>query len=280
MYDRPPISICQLAFPNTTFREDVELCLELGLTGISIDERKLDRDDTPTPEEFRESGLKAVICSPAVLTTLPSPRFATPPDLHDRQRSIEEFIRKVAPYEPAGILICPGPAGELSDEEAGKRLADTLLPLAAVARESGTVLSIEPMRAERRDTWSFINSIEEAAGFIDTHGLDAEITVDTWHVWDSPAVEDQLERYVSEISGIQVADYQHSESVWDRLLPGQGLANIPRLFSVLAQAGFRGWLDIEIFSESLWKLPPYEFLRQATQATIACWEQGLALSGK
>ncbi len=63
----------------------------------------------------------------------------------------------------------------------------------------------------------------------------------------------------------------------DRVLPGDGVANLPELLGALERAGWHGHYEIEIFSDesladSLWRLEPAEFAARARSAFDRVWD--------
>ena len=56
----------------------------------------------------------------------------------------------------------------------------------------------------------------------------------------------------------------------DRVLPGQGILDLPALIARLEQHGYDGYFSIEMFDRDLWQLP-------ATEAARRCYESLLAL---
>ncbi len=103
-----------------------------------------------------------------------------------------------------------------------------------------------------------------------------KVLVDTWHLWDTPDVMDQLSEHVSMIGGVHVADWREGTRTWaDRAFPGEGEIPMAAILDGLDAAGFQGHYDVEIFSDdgrfdadyedSHWKLPPREIADRATR---------------
>lgn len=273
------ISLCELAFPYTTFERDVEICREVGAAGVSIDERKLVGDDAADVRLFQSQGLRAAICATNILYLLPmEQRTPTRPDPGpmDPERRIEALcqgIRRLSAFSPDVVLSCTGPAAALGEARARAIVVDGLRQAARTAAEVGTRLGIEPMRQQARQNQTIICSIEDALDLIEEIGDErVGIVFDTWHMWDSPHVLDSARRFASHILGVQVADYRDPpRSARDRAIPGEGCANLPRLFEALQEGGYAGWYDIEIFSDELWKLEPEEFARRSVDGLRRVW---------
>ena len=67
----------------------------------------------------------------------------------------------------------------------------------------------------------------------------------------------------------------------DRVLPGDGVADLPALLGTLERAGWDGFYDLEIFSDngtfgnawpgSLWDVPEEELARRGKEAFERAW---------
>ena len=74
-----------------------------------------------------------------------------------------------------------------------------------------------------------------------------------------------------------------TRSFADRLLPGDGLADVPRILALLHGAGWSGFYELEVFSDngafgnafpdSLWDIPAAELARRGREAFLTCWKQ-------
>ena len=64
------------------------------------------------------------------------------------------------------------------------------------------------------------------------------------------------------------ADLVHRD--FDRVLPGEGVLDLPRIIAALETNGYEGFFSIELFNEDLWRLP-------AKEAARCCYESLLPL---
>lgn len=65
---------------------------------------------------------------------------------------------------------------------------------------------------------------------------------------------------------------EHSNCNSDRVLPGQGIINLPALITRLEEHGYNGFYSIEMFNEELWQLPAAEAARQCYQSLLPLCE--------
>ncbi len=79
-------------------------------------------------------------------------------------------------------------------------------------------------------------------------------------------------------------DWREPTRGWaDRVLPGDGVADVPAILAALERAGWDGYYDLEIFSDngafgtaypdSLWDVEPAELVRRSRESFTQCWEE-------
>ena len=66
------------------------------------------------------------------------------------------------------------------------------------------------------------------------------------------------------------ADLTHRD--FDRVLPGEGVVDLPGIISALEQNGYRGYFSIEMFSANLWRLPAKEAARRCYESLLPLCE--------
>jgi sugar phosphate isomerase/epimerase len=114
----------------------------------------------------------------------------------------------------------------------------------------------------------------------EAHRPSVGIMFDSYHLWDTPTLHEDIERHVARFTGVHVADFREpTRSPSDRLLPGDGVADLPRILAALDDAGWNGSYDVEIFSDtslpdSLWALPTDELARRAVESLRRVWAEG------
>lgn len=265
------LSLSQISTVGASLREDLAAYRAAGFDGIGLWEMKL--GDDADAEALRESGLRATNCVPLVPSILPNAVIEGPADVEERIASICASMARFARYDPASVLCLTGPAGELGEREARRVVVEALKRIAAAAEDAGVRLGLEPIHASQRDALSLVTSVPEALALLDEAGLDGVgVMLDLYHVWDTPTIEDDLRAHVSRFTGLHVADW-FGEARPDRALPGEGVSRTRELVALLADAGWDGWLDVEIFgdpenADSFWSLPVDEAARRAYDAAV------------
>jgi sugar phosphate isomerase/epimerase len=282
----PPFAVCEFTTLNASFEDDLAAYRSAGVTGIGICEIKLEegREDEQL-EALRASGLQAASAVPAVPSVLPLPLFPGPEDPEERVEALCGSVRRLAPFEPSALVCLTGPAGALDEEEARQLVVDGLRAVADEAERAGFPVGLEPMSARFRDDWTMVTTLEEAAELCDETGhRDVGILFDTWHLWDTPDVLGAIERHGNRIVGVHVNDWREETRGWcDRVLPGDGVADLTAVLGALADAGWRGAYELEVFSDdgtfgssypdSLWTEGAEDLARRGHEAFRQLWAQ-------
>jgi sugar phosphate isomerase/epimerase len=273
--DQPLFSISQVSSLAASFADDVRVYAAAGVDGIGIWELKLDGGSL---EEFRASGLGSASAVPAVPSVHPLPLLPGPENARERVDSLLRSLEVLAPYEPAAMLCFTGP-GDRATAVSGVR------EVAREAEKLGLRVAVEPFQREGIESWSILNTLGDAAGFIDEVGSDTVgIQFDTWALWNTPELLDEIPRYAHLIAGVHVSDWREPTRGWaDRVLPGDGAADLPGIFGVLEDVGWEGFYDLEIFSDngtfgaaypdSLWDLDADELALRGREAFFNCWSK-------
>ena len=160
------------------------------------------------------------------------------------------------------VMVCGGlPDGSKDMIDARIQVADGLERMLPYAREAGVPVAIEPLHPMTAADRACVNTLEHALDLCDALGEGIGVAVDVYHVWWDPKLEDQIARAADRILGFHVCDWlvPTVDLVWDRSMMGDGLIDIPRIRGWVEAAGYRGFNEIEIFSErNWWKRDPEE----------------------
>jgi sugar phosphate isomerase/epimerase len=182
------------------------------------------------------------------------------------------------------VLCLPGapPAGT-DPAESRRVIVDGFKQAARVAAEHGLTLGIEPLHRTIYGTWTTVYSIPETISLMDDiDEPNVQLLYDVYHLHDTENVLADTVRYGSRISpSIHICDWRDpTRNDFDRVLPGDGIIDLPGIFGALD--GVAEWVDLEIFSDdgsftdmdfedSLWKQDPADVLARAKAGFDAAW---------
>ena len=256
----------EISTARASFEEDVAAYAAAGFDGIGIWEFKLPADDAANVALVRETGLGVASCVPTVPSILPLrlPGMEGPPDVQLRIDMLCSSMRRFAAYEPECVLVLTGPS---HGPDSRQLVIEGLRNVAAAAAEAGVRLGLEPVHPSQHDSTSFVSSIADAVELLDEAQLhEVGIMGDTFNLWgEAPAA---LAAIAPRVTGLHVADVPAEPGRSDRVLPGEGGARSAQLAHALVDAGWDGFLDVEIFStpDLFWSLPVDEAARRAHAA--------------
>jgi sugar phosphate isomerase/epimerase len=281
----PAFSISQVTTLRASFEEDVAAYAEAGADGIGIWEMKLPQgDDGAAAELLRRSGLAVTNAVPATPSILPLGIMGGSDDPRERVEAICASLRRLARFEPDCCVCLTGPAGDRDPREARRIVVEGLRRIAEAADETGVRVGLEPT-SRAGDEPPLATSIPEALDLLSEAGDPPSVGIlfDAWHLWSTPTLFEDVEAHAGRFAGVHVADWRSPTRGWaDRVLPGDGVADVPAILAALERAGWEGPYDLEIFSDdgtfgadypdSLWKLPARELARRGREAFLASWE--------
>jgi sugar phosphate isomerase/epimerase len=290
--NEPLFSISQISTFAASFEDDLRAYTDAGADGIGVWEIKLpDGGDAGALEALQDSGLGSASAVPAIPSILPLPQLEGPSDPRERVDAICGSLHRLAPFRPTGIVCLTGSGVGRDPAEARRIVVDGLREIAAEAESVGLRVALEPYQREGGEDWTIVSSIPEAVELIEAAG-DAPslgILFDVWHLWNTETLLDDIAREHHRFVGVHVNDYRTPTRGWaDRVMPGEGAADVPAILGALDEAGWDSYYDLEIFSDngtfgsayhdSLWDIPADELARRGREAFSTQW-QARKLSG-
>lgn len=283
----PRVSVSQISTLPATFADDVRAYAEAGLDGIGVWELKLaEGGDAEAVEQLEASGLGSAAAVPLVPSVLPLPLLGGPEDPSERVDSFCASLERLAPFRPSGIVCLSGTGQGRDPDDARAILVDGLRTIAREAERLGLRIGLEPYQRDGGDEWTIVSSIPEAVELIHEAGDPPALGIqfDVWHLWNTPALLDDIEREVDRFVGVHICDVRSPTRGWaDRALPNEGEADLPAILAALDGPGWDGLYDIEIFSDngtfgtehddSLWDVPAPELLARARAGFDRAWSR-------
>ncbi len=225
---------------------------------------------------------------PVVPSILPLPLLEGPVEPRERVEAICASIRRLAPFRPRSVVCLTGPAGDHAVGEARRTVLDGLRRIGREAKANGVRVGLEPLQRLTAPQWTIATSIAEAVELLDEVDEPAlGITFDVWNLWNTETLYEDVAAHAGRFTCVHVSDWREPPCCWaDRLLPGDGVANVPAILAAVDAAGWQGPYDLEVFSDdgtfgtrcpdSLWELPAAELARRGREAFQECWQASRA----
>ena len=241
----------------------IDACAERGFAGITYWSRELNGRAVEIGERTRAAGLQVTgLCR--------SPFLVGPGAPEDRQSAIEGLLGMIdtASDLGAGVLtlvvggIIPGSRSMI---ESLKAVGEIVCSAADHAKKGGVKLALEPLHpAYAGDRSCLVTTRDAVEMCLEINDPNVGIALDVYHVWWDLSLEEQIRKLPAEnILGFHLCDWLEDtrDILLDRGMMGDGVADIPRLRSIVENAGYAGPCEVEIFSaKNWWQRDPNEVL--------------------
>lgn len=206
-------------------------------------------------------------------TTLCRGGFLTPADPDGRRAALESnraAIREAATIGTAELIMVVGglPAaahlvggrGDAADKDirgARGRVAEGIAELVPYAAEHGVRLVLEPLHPMYAADRAVLSTLGEALDLAAPHPAETVgVVVDTFHVWWDPQLREMIARAGAEhrIASYQVCDFNlplAADALKSRGMMGDGYVDFPSISRWVAEAGYTGPVEVEIFNQQI-----------------------------
>ncbi|MGD9942504.1 MAG: sugar phosphate isomerase/epimerase family protein [Burkholderiaceae bacterium] len=192
--------------------------------------------------------------------------------IEDNRRALEQAAEIGA---PSLIVVGGGLAPGTRDLAAARaRYADGAARLWEYARELGIGLTLEPLHpmyaAERSCVCTLADALDLCADIDPQRRGGLGIAVDVYHCWWDPALAAQIRRAGAEgrLDAFHVSDWLSPtrDMLLDRGMMGDGIIDLPAIRAMVEEAGYRGPVEVEIFSrDDWWRRDPAQTLQVCAQ---------------
>jgi sugar phosphate isomerase/epimerase len=187
-----------------------------------------------------------------------------------RQAAIDDNRRAIEDAFSLGtkliVLVC-GADPSQSLEDSRKQIHDGIAAILPEAMAAGVRLAIEPLHPMYADTRSAINTLAQANNITETLNSPwVGVAVDVYHLWWDPDLEREIDRCGknSALLAFHICDWKSPtvDMLNDRGLMGEGCIPLRKIRSWVEAAGFKGFNEVEIFSDEYWKQDQSVFLKK------------------
>jgi sugar phosphate isomerase/epimerase len=236
----------------------VALCARHGIGAVGLWRDRVAEAGLPAAAAMvRAAGLHvSSLCRGGFFTHAdPDARRAA---LDDNRAAIVEAAELGA---DALVLVCGGLVGGGRDLGLARRMvADAIGELVPDAQRLGVRLGIEALHPMFCADRCVISSLGEAVDLALTFPADAVgVVVDTYHVWWDARLASEIARAGPRIVSYQVCDWVlplPQDTLLGRGHVGDGVIDFGPISASVAAAGYRGYVEVEIFNAAIWEAPP------------------------
>ena len=249
----------------TTKPWSIELAIEqyakAGVQGITVWRDTLEgRSISAVGRQIKEAGLQVVsLCRGGFFASTEKSKRAAA--LEDNLRAVEVTAELRAP----SIVLVPGADPRQSLEDSRAQIEEGIVKMNEAAEAAGVKLSIEPLHPMYADTRSAVNSLGQANDMCERIGsANVGVAVDVYHLWWDPELQREIARSGEggRIFAFHVCDWRSPtrDLLYDRALMGEGCIPVRQIRGWVEQAGFSGFIEVEIFSTYYWTMDQNRFL--------------------
>ena len=257
--DLARLSLNQYTTQRWSVAEAVEGCARAGIPAIGLWRDKVAETGLARSAQIvRDAGLRvSSLCRGGMF---PAATEA------ERRARIEDNRRAIDEAAELGtdvlVLVCGGqPDRDL--DGARQMVEDGIAALIPYAAGHGVRLGIEPLHPMFTADRSVIVTLAQANALVERLGSpQVGVVIDAYHVWWDPQVYAGIARAAGHILGFHVDDWlvPPPDVLLGRGMMGDGAIELRRLRTAVEQAGYHGWIEVEIFNRAIWDAPGDEVL--------------------
>jgi sugar phosphate isomerase/epimerase len=252
-----------------TLRECIDAYTAIGVRGIGVWRHTLH------PQGPAESGRMLRDAGMSVPSLVRGGFFVAPTGAA-RQAAIDEnrvCIDEAREIGAEMIVLVVGAVPGLPLADARKQVAEALATLAPHAAAAGVKLAIEPLHPMYAADKSCVNRMAEARHICEAlRSPWVGIAMDVYHTWWDPDLQSEI-RLAGEqgtLFGYHVCDWRVDTRhlLTDRGLMGDGCIPLRTIRGWVEAAGFRGFNEVEVFSEQYWSTDQHAYVERIRQAYL------------
>ena len=162
---------------------------------------------------------------------------------------LERSIEYAAAIGANNIVMTTGGRGGLNWGDAAKRFAEAIAPCAALARQAGIKLGIEPTSHLYADV-SIAHRLSDCTAL--ARLADISVVIDLFACWADADIDAAIAAAAPHTALVQVSDYVYGDrGLPCRAVPGDGALPLDPLLGAVAKSGFSGTYDLEIIGPRL-----------------------------
>jgi sugar phosphate isomerase/epimerase len=238
-----------------------------GVKGITVWRDTLaGRDIKKTGQLIRDEGLSIVsLCRGGFFPAAAAADRAKA--LDDNRLAISEAQALGAPLI---VLVCGAVPGQ-SLVESRKQIVDGIAALLPDCKAAHVKLAIEPLHPMYADSRSAVNTLGQANDMVEAlKSPYVGVAADVYHLWWDPALETEIARCgrLNALLAYHVCDWRTptTDLLLDRGLMGEGCIPLRQIRAWVEATGFKGFNEVEVFSNRLWAMDQDEYLKKIVQA--------------
>ena len=256
------LSLNQKTTNSWSLREAIDGCVAAGLSSIGVWREPLAEAGVENARKWlADAGLRvSSLCRGGFFTA------AEPSEIEAAHAENVRAIEEAATIGAVTLCLVPGglPPGDRDLIGARSRAAEAVGRLVPYAKERGVTLGIEPMNPIYCADRGVVSTLGQALDIAEQFGADeVGVVLDTFHVWWDPALREQIARAGERIFSYQVCDWitpLPADTLLARGMMGDGHVDFASITGWVAETGYAGDIEVEIFNADVWASPGEDVL--------------------
>ena len=240
----PNLSINLLSLAPAAFDRQLDVVARIGATAITPAVAQFDEVSAAQAARLiGDAGLQAAALTHRAFG------FADAAETEAACDRLERSIEYAAAIGANTIVMTTGGRGTLSWGDAAKRFAEAIVPIAALARQAGIKLGIEPTSHLYADV-SIAHRLSDCTAL--ARLADISVVNDLFACWTDTDIDAAIAAAAPHTALVQVSDYVYGDRALPcRAVPGDGAIPLDRLLPAIVSAGYTGTFDLEIIGPRL-----------------------------
>ncbi len=267
--DFSKLCVHTLTTKSWNLKECVENYSAAGIHGITIWRNVLENQNLKEAKHLLDDHKMKVV-------SLARGGFFPSTEKKKREKSIDDNLfaieQAAAVGAPVIVLVC-GADGKQSLEKSRDQIKEGIIKILPAAKAAGVKLAIEPLHPMYAGDRSAINTLAQANQMCEEINSEfVGVAVDVYHLWWDDHLKKEIIRCGDNenIFAFHVCDWNVPTTHFlnDRGLMGDGCINVNEIRGWIENAGFRGYNEVEIFSDKYWAENQNDYLEKIKKAYL------------
>ena len=251
------LSLNQITVHHLGVTETADLCARHGIPAIGLWREPVAELGLPeSVAAVRRAGLR--------VSSLCRAGFFTHADAGARETAYRNnlaALEEAAALEAGTLVVVSGGLvpGSRDLGLARRMISDGIAALLPRAAELGVRLGVEPLHPMFCADRCAVNRLADALDLASAFPADQlGVVIDSYHVWWDPRIGADIARAAGRIAGYQVCDWVvplPADALLGRGHLGDGSIDFRALTGPVLEAGYAGYVEVEIMNEKVWDAP-------------------------
>lgn len=191
-----------------------------------------------------------------------------------QQEAIEDNLHALDEAATIGapllVLVC-GSDPSQSLETSREQIREGIVKILPYAERRGVRLAIEPLHPMYAADRSAIITLRQANDMVkEINSPLVGVAVDVFHLWWDPSLQREIARCgrMEKLFAFHICDWNVPlrDLLNDRGLMGDGCIDLKQIRSWMEEAGFDGYREVEVFSDTYWAMDQSRYLDKIIHA--------------